>query len=53
MMVANGKLERWHQSLKRECIRPNSPVSLNDARRLVEKYVTENTEVRLHSAGCF
>ena len=50
MMVANGKLERWHQSLKRECIRPNSPVSLNDARRLVEKYVTEYNEVRLHSA---
>jgi putative transposase len=23
---SNGKLERWHQSLKRECIRPNSPV---------------------------
>lgn len=47
---SNGKLERWHQSLKRECIRPNSPVCLNDARRLVEKYVTEYNEVRLHSA---
>lgn len=47
---SNGKLERWHQSLKRECIRPNSPVSLNDARRLVAEYVTEYNEVRLHSA---
>jgi len=47
---SNGKLERWHQSLKRECIRPNSPVSLNDARRLVGEYVTEYNEVRLHSA---
>jgi transposase InsO family protein len=48
---SNGKLERWHQSLKRECIRPNSPVSLTDVRRLVEKYVTEYNEVRLHSAN--
>ena len=47
---SNGKLERWHQSLKRECIRPNSPVSLNDARRLVGEYVSEYNEVRLHSA---
>jgi hypothetical protein len=31
--------ERWHQSLKRECIRPDSPVSLDDARRLVETEV--------------
>jgi transposase InsO family protein len=47
---SNGKLERWHQSLKRECIRPNSPVSLNDARRLVGEYVAAYNEVRLHSA---
>jgi len=47
---SNGKLERWHQSLKRECIRPTSPVSLDDARRLVETYVREYNEVPLHSA---
>jgi transposase InsO family protein len=47
---SNGKLERWHQSLKRECIRPESPVSLADARRLVAEYVSEYNEVRLHSA---
>jgi putative transposase len=47
---SNGKLERWHQSLKRECIRPKSPVSLADARRLVAEYVREYNEVRLHSA---
>lgn len=46
---SNGKLERWHQSLKRECIRPQSPVSLADARRLVANYVREYNEVRLHS----
>jgi transposase InsO family protein len=47
---SNGKLERWHQSLKAECIRPNTPVSLDDARRLVQSYVTEYNDVRLHSA---
>jgi transposase InsO family protein len=47
---SNGKLERWHQSLKRECIRPNSPVSPDDARRLVADYVSEYNGVRLHSA---
>ena len=47
---SNGKLERWHQSLKRECIRPRSPVSLSDARCLVESYVEEYNNRRLHSA---
>jgi putative transposase len=47
---SNGKLERWHQSIKRECIRPKSPVSVADARRLVADYVREYNEVRLHSA---
>lgn len=47
---SNGKLERWHGSLKRECIRPGTPLSLDDARRLVERYVTHYHHVRLHSA---
>ena len=33
---SNGKIERWHRSLKSECIRPGVPLSLEDARRLVE-----------------
>ena len=36
---SNGKIERWHKSLKSECIRPGTPLSLDDARRLVEGYV--------------
>ena len=32
---SNGKIERWHKSLKGECIRPRTPLSLDDARRLV------------------
>jgi transposase InsO family protein len=47
---SNGKIERWHRSLKSECIRPGTPLSLEDARRLVEGYVRHYNEVRLHSA---
>ena len=47
---SNGKIERWHQSLKRECIRPFCPLSLEDARRLVEGFVEHYNTKRLHSA---
>jgi putative transposase len=47
---SNGKLERWHKSLKTECIRPGTPLSLDDARRLVVGYVAHYNTVRLHSA---
>jgi integrase-like protein len=47
---SNGKLERLTKSLKGECIRPNSPVSLSDARCLVATYVEHYNTVRLHSA---
>ncbi|MGQ9635624.1 MAG: hypothetical protein ACUVXB_15440 [Bryobacteraceae bacterium] len=32
---SNGKIERWHKSLKGECIRPATPLSPEDARRLI------------------
>jgi putative transposase len=47
---SNGKLERWHGSLKRECIRPACPTDVDDARRRVARYVDEYNHVRLHSA---
>jgi transposase InsO family protein len=47
---SNGKIERWHQSLKAECLRPGCPLSLEDARRLVSRYVEHYNTVRLHSA---
>jgi hypothetical protein len=47
---SNGKVERWHKSLKGECIRPGTPLSLEDARRLVEGYVEHYNNVRLNSA---
>lgn len=47
---SNGKIERWHQSLKRECIRPKTPLSLADARHVVADYVRRYNVERLHSA---
>jgi putative transposase len=47
---SNGKIERWHRSLKSECIRPGVPLSLEDARRLVLGYVSHYNDIRLHSA---
>ena len=47
---SNGKLERWHGSLKRECIRRACPASLEEARRRVTNFVTHYNHVRLHSA---
>jgi putative transposase len=47
---SNGKIERWHGSIKSECIRPGTPLSLDDARRLVSHYVDHYNNERLHSA---
>jgi putative transposase len=47
---SNGKLERWHKSLKSECIRPGTPLSQPDAERLIQQYVDHYNTVRLHSA---
>jgi putative transposase len=47
---SNGKLERWHKSLKSECIRPGTPLSQQDAERLIQQYVDHYNHVRLHSA---
>ena len=47
---SNGKIERWHKTLKIECIRPKTPLSLEDARRVVGEFVTHYNTVRLHAA---
>lgn len=47
---SNGKIERWHQTLKVTAIRPQTPLSLDDARRIVAAFVEEYNERRLHSA---
>jgi putative transposase len=47
---SNGKIERWHRTLKGDCIRPGTPLSLEDAQRLVAGFVEHYNTVRLHSA---
>jgi ribosomal protein S27E len=47
---SNGKIERWHKSVKSEAIRPRTPLSLEDAIEIVAAYIEYYNEVRLHSA---
>jgi len=36
---SNGKIERWHKTLKGDCIRVKVPLSLDDSRTIVGDYV--------------
>jgi transposase InsO family protein len=47
---SNGKIERFHRTIKGDCIRAETPLSLEDARRIVARYVEHYNAVRLHSA---
>jgi transposase InsO family protein len=47
---SNGKKERFYQTLKGECIRPRTPLSLEEARRVVANFIRHYNQVRLHSA---
>ncbi|MCB0325150.1 MAG: IS3 family transposase, partial [Bdellovibrionales bacterium] len=47
---SNGKIERYHRTIKGECIRTRTLVSLDAAREAVTGYVHHYNEVRLHSA---
>lgn len=47
---SNGKLERFHRTIKHDCIRQKTPLSLEEARRVVGEFVLHYNTVRLHSA---
>jgi putative transposase len=47
---SNGKLERYHRTIKSKCIRANTPLSLDDCQRLVTDFVDRYNNKRLHSA---
>lgn len=47
---SNGKLERYHRTIKADCLRPGTPLSLEDARRIVGRFVDHYNNHRLHSA---
>jgi transposase InsO family protein len=47
---SNGKIERFHRTIKGDCIRTETPLCLEDAQRVVARYVEHYNTVRLHSA---
>src|SRR5688572_8903155 len=47
---SNGKLERFHRTIKGDCLRPASPATLEEAQRHVTRYVAHYNTERLHSA---
>jgi len=47
---SNGKLERYHKTIKGTCIRVRTPLSMADAIRIVTEFVEHYNNKRLHSA---
>lgn len=47
---SNGKIERWHKTIKSDALRPGAPASLEEARALVAHWVQHYNTVRLHSS---
>ena len=47
---SNGKIERWHKTIKTECIRPGVLLSLDDAREVIAGYIEHYNTTRLHSS---
>lgn len=47
---SNGKLERYHKSIKTECIRPKCAETKEQAEQNIEEYVEYYNTERLHSA---
>jgi transposase InsO family protein len=47
---SNGKIERWHQTLKGDALRPAQPATLEEAQQIVARFVDHYNRVRLHSA---
>jgi transposase InsO family protein len=47
---SNGKLERWHKTVKGDCIRPGEFQTLEQVVAAVTRYVEYYNQLRLHSA---
>jgi len=50
---SNGKLERFHKTISQECLRRQSMIDLDDARRRIAEYIEIYNTKRLHSAIYF
>jgi transposase InsO family protein len=47
---SNGKIERWHGTLKRDCIRQKTPLDLDQGKTVTAGFIDYYNNVRLHSA---
>lgn len=47
---SNGKQERFFRTVKDECLRPQTPLNLDEARQVVATYIEQYNHRRLHSA---
>lgn len=47
---SNGKLERFHQTLKDQVIRPLTPLDVAEAKRITGDFIDYYNTTRLHSA---
>lgn len=47
---SNGKIERYHRTIKGDTVRVSPPTTLEEARRLITRFVAYYNEQRLHSA---
>lgn len=47
---SNGKIERWHKTIKQDCIRPAVLLSKDDANRTIETFIQRYNHQRLHSS---
>lgn len=47
---SNGKTERWHQTLKGAALRPAQAATMEEAQRIVTRFVDHYNRVRPHSA---
>lgn len=47
---SNGKIERWHGTLKRDCLRVKTPLDIDQAKTTTAQFIEHYNTVRLHSA---
>jgi transposase InsO family protein len=47
---SNGKKERFYGTLKQECIRPKTPLSLEEAKQYVQEFIDYYNTRRLHAS---
>lgn len=47
---SNGKIERFHRTIKTAAIRPGTPSSLDEARAVASRFIEHYNNQRLHSA---